>query len=190
MKKVVRTVWISALSGLAFLAACCTQNGLSRKERKQLVQERNEVMMELDKTRHYEVEGPLDDFLSHKDDIYALENRLDAINYRLGDSIDLDLNIRRRQILRRIDSLDYLIKNYVPPCIYGSPEMLANYVDTEFESMQSELKKAKKELEDLDRTEMNDPEIIELLYGGPDLQIEPEKPVLIIKDSIQSESPE
>ena len=181
MKKVVRIVWISALSGLAFLAACCTQHGLTRKERKQLVQERDEVMMELEKTKSYEVGGSLNDFLGHKDDIYALENRLDAINHRLGDSIDLDRNIRRRQILRRIDSLDYLIKNYVPPCIYGSPEMLENYVDREFESMQSELKKAQKELDDLDRTETEGAEIIELLYGGPDMYInEPEQPVLIL----------
>lgn len=47
MKKIVRIVWISALSGLAFLAACCTQNGLTRKERKQLLKEREQVEMEL-----------------------------------------------------------------------------------------------------------------------------------------------
>ena len=43
MKKVVRTVYIGALSGLAFLAACCSQNGLTRKERKQLVKERDSI---------------------------------------------------------------------------------------------------------------------------------------------------
>ena len=43
MKKVVRTVWIGTLSGLAFLAACCSQNGLTRKERKQLVRERDSI---------------------------------------------------------------------------------------------------------------------------------------------------
>jgi len=193
MKKVVRTVWIGTLSGLAFLAACCTQNGLSRKERKQLVQERNEVMMELDRTRNYEVEGSLDEFLGHKDDIYALENRLDAINSRLGDSIDLDRNIRRRQILRRIDSLNYLIKNYIPPCIYGSPEMMeqgAASVYTEFDRMQDELKAAQKELEDLDRSETDGPEIMELLYGGPDIKIEPIEERVILKDTIQDDNPE
>lgn len=193
MKKVVRTVWISALSGLAFLAACCTQNGLSRKERKQLVQERNEVMMELDRTRNYEVEGSLDEFMGHKDDIYALENRLDAINSRLGDSIDLDRNIRRRQILRRIDSLDYLIKNYIPPCIYGSPEMMEQggaRVYTELDRMEDELKTARKELEDLDRSETDGPEIMELLYGGPDIKIEPIEERVILKDTIQDENPE
>ncbi|MBO6023692.1 MAG: hypothetical protein J6P83_02445 [Bacteroidales bacterium] len=193
MKKVVRTVWISALSGLAFLAACCTQNGLSRKERKQLVQERNEVMMELDRNRNYEVEGSLDEFLGHKDDIYALENRLDAINSRLGDSIDLDRNIRRRQILRRIDSLDYLIKNYIPPCIYGSPEMMEQggaRVYTELDRMEDELKAARKELEDLDRSETDGPEIMELLYGGPDIKIEPIEERVILKDTIQDENPE
>ena len=193
MKKVVRTVWIGALSGLAFLTACCSAKGLSKAERKQLVQERNEVMMELDRTRNYEVEGSLDEFMGHKDDIYALENRLDAINSRLGDSIDLDRNIRRRQILRRIDSLDYLIKNYIPPCIYGSPEMMEQggaRVYTELDRMEDELKTARKELEDLDRSETDGPEIMELLYGGPDIKIEPIEERVILKDTIQDENPE
>ena len=187
MKKIVRTVWISALSGLAFLGACCTQNGMSRKERKQLVKEREEVMVELDRTRSLEVEGPLDDFLGHKDDIYALENKLDSINFHLGDNIDLDRNIRRRQILRRIDSLNYLIDNYIPPCVYGPPEMLEQYeneVNSQLDGYRRALKMAQEELEDLDRTQTVGPEIIELLYGGPNMRIEPLKPELIQKDSI------
>ena len=176
MKKVVRTVWIGTLSGLAFLAACCTQNGLTRRERKQLVKEREEIIVELDRNRSYDMEGPLEDFLGHKDNIYALENKLDSINFRLGDSIDLDRNVRRRQILRRIDSLNYLIENYTPPCIYGSPEMLEEYkyeVNSELDGYESALKAAQKELEDFDRTQTEGPEIYELLYGGPDMYIEP-----------------
>ena len=176
MKKVVRTVWISALSGLAFLTACCTQNGLTRKERKQLVKEREEVMVELERNRSYDVEDPFEDFLSHKDYIYALENKLDSINFRLGDSIDLDRNFRRRQILRRIDSLNYLIENYSPPCIYGSPEMLKERkkkVDTELDGYQRALEAAQEELEEFDRMQTEGPEIYELLYGGPDMYIEP-----------------
>ena len=175
MKKVVRTVWISTLSGLAFLTACCSQNGLTRKERKQLTKEREEVMMELDRTRSYDIEGPLDDFLIHKDNIYALENKLDSINFRLGDTLDLDRNFRRRQILRRIDSLNYLIENYTPPCIYGSPEMMGSgqiKVYRELEEYEMELRKAQEELDILDRTQTKGPEIYEALYGAPDLRIE------------------
>lgn len=188
MKKIIRTVWISALSGLAFLSACCTQNGLTRKERKQLTKEREEVMLELDQARSYELEGPLEVFMGHRDDVYALENKLDSINYRLGDSIDLDRNIRRRQILRRIDSLNYLIDNYIPPCVYGPPEMIEQQkyeVDRELDGYQKALEAAQKELEELDRTQTEGPEIYELLYGGPDMRIEPVKPKVIQKDSIE-----
>ena len=190
MKKVVRTVWISTLSGLAFLTACCTQNGLTRKERKQLTKEREEVMMELDRSRSYDVEGPLDDFLIHKDNIYALENKLDSINFRLGDTLDLDRNFRRRQILRRIDSLNYLIENYSPPCIYGSPEMMeegaGRYVYNSLYEYEEALETAKKELEDLDRINTGEPEIHELLYGGPAFELKPAEPVIIQVDSTQN----
>ena len=175
MKKVVRVVWISALSGLAFLGACCSQNGLTRKERKQLTKERELVMMVLDWTRSIDVKGPLDDFLIHKDNIYALENKLDSISFRLGDTLDLDRNFRRRQILRRIDSLTYLIENYTYPCIYGSPEMMESgriKVYSELEEYERELRKAQEDLDVIDRTQTKGPEIYEALYGVPDLWIE------------------
>ena len=44
MKKVVRTVWVSLLSGLAFLVACASPNGLSRAEKKQLKAERAAII--------------------------------------------------------------------------------------------------------------------------------------------------
>ena len=43
MKKVVQTVWICALTGMAFLAACCTSKGLTRAERKQLKHDRDSI---------------------------------------------------------------------------------------------------------------------------------------------------
>ena len=48
MKKVVRTVWISLLSGLAFLVACTCQNKLTRAEKKQLKQERAVIMEQIE----------------------------------------------------------------------------------------------------------------------------------------------
>ena len=177
MKKVVRTVWISALSGLAFLTACCTQNGLTRRERKQLVKEREEIMVELDRNRSYDMEGPLENFLGHKDNIYALENKLDSINFRLGDSIDLDRNFRRRQILRRIDSLNYLIENYSPPCIYGSPEMMeqkAGQIDMEYKRLVDELREAEQNLLEFDilglPVKSKEGRAADVLYGSPDVR--------------------
>ena len=177
MKKVVRTFWIGTLSGLAFLTACCTQNGLTRKERKQLVKEREEIMVELDRNRSYDVEGPLEDFLSHKDNIYTLENKLDSINYRLGDSIDLDRNFRRRQILHLIDSLNYLIENYSPPCIYGSPEMMeqrAGQIDMEYKRLVDELREAEQNLLEFDilglPVKSKEGRAADVLYGSPDVR--------------------
>ena len=177
MKKVVRTVWISALSGLAFLTACCTQNGLTRRERKQLTKEREEIMVELDRNRSYDMEGPLEDFLGHKDNIYALENKLDSINFRLGDSIDLDRNFRRRQILRRIDSLNYLVENYSPPCIYGSPEMMeqkAGQIDMEYKRLVDELREAEQNLLEFEILDLpvksKEGRAADVLYGSPDVR--------------------
>ena len=150
MKKVIRIVWISALTGLAFLSACLTQNGLTRKDRKQLRKEREQVEMQL---------------------AYALENKLDSINYRLGDSIDLDRNVRRRQIMKRIDSLDFLIKTYIPPCVYGPPPGMYPDYDEEQANKESDisiwerqLKEAKKELDEFDISRLPDAEV---LYGSP-----------------------
>ena len=164
MKKIVRIVWIGALSGLAFLTACWTHNGLTRKERKQLTEERDLVQWRL---LSYGM-GGIHDYTSVNEYVkacnkrYSLENKLDSINFRLGDSIDLDRNIRRRQILQRIDSLNYLIENYIPPCIYGSPEMLEEYkyeVYTQYDVYQDKLKAAQKELEELDNIKTEGSEI-------------------------------
>ena len=182
MKKVVRSVWICALSGLAFLGACCTQNGLTRKERKQLRKEREQVEMQLAKVKSDKFENPeeedpnyyqyyWEDFMEHFDEKYSLENRLDSINYRLGEDIDLDRNVRRRQILKRIDSLEFLIKAYIPPCVYGPPPGMYPDYDEEQANMESDisiwerqLKEAKKELDEFDISRLPDAEV---LYGSP-----------------------
>jgi len=177
MKKVVRSVWICVLSGLAFLASCTVQNGLTRKERKQLVKERDEVRMELDRNRSFEEEGPSEDFLAHKSVIYALEEKLDSINFRLGDSIDLDRNARRHQLQMRIDSLRFLVENYTPACIYGSPEMMeqrTGQIDMEYKRLEDELREAERELLEFDISGLpvRSPEgrAADVLYGSPDVR--------------------
>ncbi len=185
MKKVVRIVWISALTGLAFLSACLTQNGLTRRERKQLMKEREQVEMQLAKVKSDRWENTEEgdpnyyqcywlDFMLHFDEKYALENKLDSINYRLGEDIDLDRNIRRRQILKRIDSLTVQIKGYIPPCVYGPPPgMYPDYdeeqakVESDISIWERQLEEARKELDELDRAKTQGPEIYEALYGVP-----------------------
>ena len=178
MKKTIRIVWISALSGLAFLTACWSHKGLTRKERKQLTEERVVVERELKEKQAY-VEGnewdPYDVFFFNKQ-VYALQNRLDSIDFRLGDSIDLDRNIRRRQILQRIDSLSYLVKREESACVYGPPPGMYEDYDKEQAAMESDLKilrrqlkEAKQELKDFDHFQTQGREVHEKLYGGPDV---------------------
>lgn len=162
MKKIVRIVWISALTGLAFLSACLTQNGLTRRERKQLLKEREQVETQLAQCQKVGADLPVHqdyfvEYMDYFEEKYALENKLDAINYRLGDSIDLDRNMRRRQILKRIDSLNFLVETYDPPLVYGPPEMWdkdSGYVGEESDPTiwKRELKEAQTELDVFDRT--------------------------------------
>ena len=48
MKKVVRTIWISVLTGMAFFVACNTQNRLNKAEKKQQQKETTEEPKVLD----------------------------------------------------------------------------------------------------------------------------------------------
>ena len=186
MKKVIRIVWISALSGLAFLTACWTHNGLTKKERKQLTEERVALERELKDRYSFIEKYQLDDIeevrgdayasYEYKKDVYALQNRLDSINFRLGDSIDLDRNIRRRQILQRIDSLGYLVNDNDSACVYGPPPGMYEEYDKKQAALDSisaewrrQLKEAKQELEDFDHFQTQGREVHEKLYGGPDV---------------------
>lgn len=183
MKKVVRSVWICALSGLAFLGACCTQNGLTRKERKQLLKEREQVEMQLSKYKDDEIDTPfIDEYMGHRSEKYALENKLDSINYCLGDSIDLDRNVRRRQILQRIDSLNFLVKTYTPSLYYGPPSDLDDddtieekvIVEDDIERWERQLEEARKELIEFDISGLpvrrSEGRAADVLYGSPDVR--------------------
>ena len=157
MKKIVRVVWISTLTGLAFLSACLTQNGLTRRERKQLLKEREQVEMQLSKCQKNGADIPMHEdftieYMNYFEEKYALENKLDSINYRLGDSIDLDRNVRRRQILKRIDSLNFLVETYQPALVYGPPEMWDKdsgcvKEESDIDIWERELREAKAELD-------------------------------------------
>lgn len=185
MKKIIRVVWIGALSGLAFLTACCSQNGLSRKERKQLVKEREQLQEELLQYQRCADTDDYNEFMYCNGQFYALENRLDTINYRLGDSIDLDRNFRRRQILQRIDSLNFLIANYTPPCIYGGPDLddgSWDKVDSGLDNLYQELEKAEDELDAFEGIDEKETPY-EVLYGSPDMRIIPVKPEVVSSEN-------
>ena len=95
MKKVVRTVWISTLSGLAFLAACCSAKGLSKAERKQLLRERDSIQEILTRREGAAVYGSPEIIARYGAETYRLQNQLDSINAKLGEDVDLEKSARR-----------------------------------------------------------------------------------------------
>ena len=168
MKKVVRTVWISVLSGLAFLTACCTTKGLSKQERKQLMQERDSIQDILTRREGAAVYGSPEIIARYSAENYRLQSQLDSINAKLGEDVDLEKSARRVELQERIADLQAALQRREGACIYGSPEVMEEY-GKETRRMRDELDAARKELK-----ELNNPEgakinngAVEVLYGGP-----------------------
>ena len=157
MKKIVRIVWIGALSGLAFLAACWGPRGLSRAERKKLVKERDSIEKTLaEPSFHLEYTGTWG-FVVERAERYQLMNKLDSINFRLGKDIDLAKNVRRRELQGRLDTLYYRKYDFDNALIYGPPDNSGSYYDQRAAmrmGMVAEIEEIKKELELLDQPEM------------------------------------
>ena len=125
MKKVVRTVWISLLTGLAFLVACTTPKGLTRAEKKQLKAERAELVAQIDRQVAIEAGDPRA-ALELREEELQLRERLVAIDLRLGDQESLNRNnMEITELQQTVDSLrrviDDLENNVIEPCVYGPP---------------------------------------------------------------------
>lgn len=123
MKKVVRTVWISLLSGLAFLVACTCQNKLTKAEKKQLKEERTVIMEQIEMNKQDAiVYDEAEKVMAAKQNELALRNRLGEINALLGDKqAILDNNDAIGKINQEIDSIKQVIQASIPPCVYGPP---------------------------------------------------------------------
>ena len=168
MKKVVRTVWIGALSGLAFLAACCTQNGLTRKERKQLVKGRDSIQEILTRREGAAVYGSPEIIANYKLENLRMQSRLDTINAQLGEEVDLEKSAQRVALQERIANLQAALQRREGACVYGSPEIIEEY-GKETRRMRDELEAVRKELRELEKSEgskINDGKV-EALYGVP-----------------------
>lgn len=146
MKKVVRTVWIGTLSGLAFLAACCSSKGLSRAERKQLKKERDSIQSILNMREMAAVYGSPEVIANYKTETYRLQSRLDSINAKLGKEVDLEKSALRVTLQQRIAELQAAIQRREGACVYGSPEVIQQYgeetrrMKTELSDLQDQLK--------------------------------------------------
>lgn len=168
MKKVVRTVWIATLSGLAFLAACCTSKGLTRAEKRQLVRERDSIQDILNRREGAAVYGSPEIIANYKLENLRMQSRLDTINAQLGEEVDLERSARRVALQERIAELQAALQRREGACVYGSPEIIQKYGE-ETRRMKDELEAVRKELRDLDKPEgskINDGKV-EALYGVP-----------------------
>ena len=167
MKKVVRTVWISALSGLAFLAACCSQKGLTKAEKKQLERERDSIQDILTRREGAAVYGSPEIIARYGLETYRLQNQLDSINAKLGEDVDLEKSARRLALQERIADLQAALQRREGACVYGSPEIIEEY-GRETQRMRDELETVRKELRELNKpdSQINDGKV-EALYGVP-----------------------
>ena len=151
MKKVVRTVWIGALSGLAFLAACCTtKGGLTKAEKKQLIKERDSIQQILSRREGSAIYGTPEIMAQYKLESYRLQCQLDSINSRLGEGVDLEKSAQRYQLQQRITELRMVLQQRESSCIYGSPEVMEEY-GRETQRMRGELEELQKQLKDLNQ---------------------------------------
>ena len=151
MKKVVRTVWIGALSGLAFLAACCTtKGGLTKAEKKQLIKERDSIQQILSRREGSAIYGTPEIMAQYKLESYRLQCQLDSINSRLGEDVDLEKSAQRYALQQRISDLQAALQRREGACIYGTPEVMEEY-GRETQRMRGELEELQKQLKDLNQ---------------------------------------
>ena len=151
MKKVVRTVWIGALSGLAFLAACCSSTkGLTRAERKQLIRERDSIQDILTRREGAAVYGSPEIIARYGAETYRLQNQLDSINAKLGEDVDLEKSAQRYALQQRIADLQAALQRREGACIYGTPEVMEEY-GRETQRMRDEMQGLKKQLKELNQ---------------------------------------
>ena len=151
MKKLVRTVCIGALSGVAFLAACCsTRGGLTRQERKQLAKERDSIQEILKMREMSVVYGSPEVMASYKAETYRLQNQLDSINAKLGEEVDLEKSAQRVTLQERIAELQAALQRREGACVYGSPEIIQQYGE-ETRRMRQELTDLQDQLKELDK---------------------------------------
>jgi hypothetical protein len=149
MKKVVRTIWIGTLSGLAFLAACgTTKGGLTKAERKQLIKERDSIQEILSSREGSTIYGTPEIMAQYKLENYRLHCQLDSINSRFGEDVDLEKSAQRYQLQQRIMELRTIIYERENSCIYGSPEVMEEY-GNETRRMRGELEELQKQLKGL-----------------------------------------
>lgn len=152
MKKVVRTVWISALSGLAFLAACCASRGVSKAERRQLIKDRDSIQNILQRREGAAVYGSPELIQKYHTENLRLRNQLDSLNLRIEALDNPEKAARRQELQQQLDSIQTIIRRREGAAVYGSPEIIERY-GKETLRLRNEAANIEKELEELDKDE-------------------------------------
>ena len=134
MKKVVRTVWISLLSGLAFLAACTSSKDSSKDNKFETLYGSPEVNVPV----------------ANQESIDEMNARLDRIEQRINEMKGPDRQSRREQLQQQLDSISNILRRREGACIYGSPEVMERYRN-ETNRLKTEAAEIQKQLEDLDK---------------------------------------
>lgn len=149
MKKVVRNVWIGTLSGLAFLAACCSTNGLSRKERKQLVKERDSIQKILEQREMAAVYGSPEIIANYGAENARLRYQVDSINNLLGKEVDMEKSKRRYELQRNLSQVMQELQFREGACVYGSPEAINRYA-AETDRLRNQANELREQIKQLD----------------------------------------
>lgn len=123
MKKIVRTVCIGLLSGLAFLAACTSSKRSTKPET---------------------------DAASNQEEIDEMNARLDRIEQHIKEMKNPDAVDRKTQLQQQLDSINNILQRREGASIYGSPEVMEKYRN-ETLRLHKEASRIQKELEDLNK---------------------------------------
>ncbi len=132
------------------MAACTTTNGLSRKERKQLIKERDAIQDILTRREGAAVYGSPEIIARYGAETYRLRSQLDSINAKLGENVDLEKSARRVALQERIVELQEALQRREGACVYGSPEIIEEY-GRETQRMREEMQGLKKQLKELNQ---------------------------------------
>lgn len=122
MKKIVRTVCIGLLSGLAFLAACTSSKTSAKPEAN----------------------------AANQEEINEMNARLNRIEQRIKEMKNPDAVDRKTQLQQQLDSINNIIQRREGASIYGSPEVMEKYRN-ETLRLHKEASQIQKELEDLNK---------------------------------------
>ena len=113
---------------MAFLAACCTtKGGLTKSERKQLIQERDSIQKILERREMAAVYGSPEVMGKYKLETMRLQSQLDSINFKLGEEVDLEKGAHRIALQERLNAVRAELQRREGACVYGSPEVMEEW---------------------------------------------------------------